>query len=112
MEADGAYSHRAVGYGVCDVYGRTVVIVAQERIDAVGLDVLRGQPVDPGKIPTVHQIVTMRQRREGEAVLAQDFGGDALAQSVGVLGVEEQRAVGVGVGVDEARRNGQAGPRR
>jgi hypothetical protein len=109
MEPYGTDSKSAVRYGVDDVYGRTVVVVAQERVDAFGFDVLRGQLVDPGEVPAIHQVVLMRQRCVGEAVLTQYLGGDALAQSVGMLWVEEQSAIGMGVGIDESWRNGQAG---
>ena len=51
----------------------------------------------------------MRQRRIRKTVLTQDLGRDALSQSISVLRVQQQCAIRVGVGVDEPRRDGQAG---
>ena len=46
--------------------------------------------------------------RHREPAMADDFGGDPLAHFAFCLGIDRQREVGVGLDVDEARRNGEA----
>ena len=41
--------------------------------------------------------------------MADDFGGDALPHLAFGLGIDRQREIGVGLDVDEARRDGEAG---
>ena len=94
---------------VCGVDRDFAVVVRPERRDAGHVQVFGRLAQDAGQVAPVDAIVVGGHRGVAQAVLAEYLGGDALAQSVGVLGVEEQYAVGVGVGVDEAGRNGESG---
>ena len=49
-----------------------------------------------------------QRRRDREAAMADDLGGDALADLALGLGIDRQREVGMGLDVDEARRDGEA----
>ena len=53
-----------------------------------------------------------QRRRDREAAMADDLGGDALADLALGLGIDRQREVGMGLDVDEARRDGEARRRR
>ena len=50
-----------------------------------------------------------KARRDREAAMADDLGGDALAHLALGLGIDRQREVGMGLDVDEARRHREAG---
>ena len=91
------------------VDGNFAVVVGPERRDAGHVQVFGRLAQDAGKVAAIHAVVAGGQRSVAQAVLAEYFGGDALAQAIGVLGVEEQNAVGVGVGVDEAGGDGESG---
>ena len=48
------------------------------------------------------------RRRDREAAMADDLGGDALADLAFGLGIDRQREIGMGLDVDEARRHREA----
>ena len=50
-----------------------------------------------------------QRRRDREAAMADDLGGDALADLALGLGIDRQREIGMRLDVDEARRDGEAG---
>ena len=50
-----------------------------------------------------------QRRRDREAAMADDLGGDALADLALGLGIDRQREVGMGLDVDEARRDRETG---
>ena len=107
-EADGFEPERGVRDVVRGVNGYFAVVVGPEGRDAGHVQVFGRLAEDAGEVAAIYTVVVSRHRSVAEAVLAEYLGRDALAQSVGVLGVEQQYAVGVGVGVDEARRDGKA----
>ena len=108
-EADGLEPDGGVRDVVCGVDRDFAVVVRPEGRDAGHVQVFGRFAQDAGQVTPVDAIVVGGHRGVAQAVLAEYLGGDALAQSVGVLGVEEQYAVGVGVGVDEAGRDGESG---
>ena len=91
------------------VDGNLAVVVGPEGRDAGHVEVFGRLAQDAGEVTPVDAVVVGGHRSVAEAILAEYLGGDALAQAVGVLWVEEQDSVRVGVGVDEARRDGEAG---
>ena len=80
-----------------------------EGRDAGHVEVFGRLAEDAGEVAAVDAVVVGGHRGVAQAVLAEYLGGDALPKSVGVLRVDEQNAVGVGVGVDEAGRDGESG---
>ena len=108
-EADGFQPDGGVRDVVRGVDGDLAVVVGPEGRDAGHVQVFGRLAEDAGEVAAVDTVVVGGHRGVAQAVLAEYLGSDALAQSVGVLGVEEQYAVRVGVGVDEAGRDGESG---
>ena len=108
-EADGFQTDGGVGDVVRGVDGHFSVVMGPEGRDAGHVEVFGRLAEDAGKVAAVDAVVVGGQRGVAQAVLAEYLGGDALPDSVCVLRVEEQYAVGVGVGVDEAGRDGESG---
>ena len=108
-ETDGFQTDGGVRDVVRGVDGYLAVVVRPEGRDAGHVEVFGRLAQDAGKVAAIYAVVVGGHRGVAEAVLAEYLGGDALAQSVGVLRVEQQHAVGVGVGVDEARRDCESG---
>ena len=50
-----------------------------------------------------------QRRRDRKSAVADDLGGDALAHLALSLGIDRQREIRVGLDVDEAGRDGEAG---
>ena len=107
-EAGGLQPYRAVGNEVRGVDGHPAVVVLSEGSDGAHVEVhgrLTQQSAEPASI---HEIVSRRQRGVRHAVDSQQLGRDALAQAIGVLRVDQQRALGVRVGIDESGRDDKA----
>jgi hypothetical protein len=58
--------------------------------------------VEPGKILAPRRDVFLRQRRHGDAILAEQLGGHALANLGLDVGIDHHFQVGMAVRVDEA----------
>ena len=100
--------HGPVGYQVGRVDAHAVVVGAERRYCA-HVEVERRHAENARQVSRVGRVVVRRQRRVGEPVLPEYLGRDALAQALGVLRLGKQGGVGVDVGVDEARRDGEPG---
>ena len=109
MEAEDLQSHGAVGNQVGRVHGDLLVIVAAEGGDASHVEVLGRIAQEAAEPPAVLAVPGRRERRIGHAVDPEELRGDALAEAHRVLGVGEERPLGVRVRVDEARRDREAG---
>ena len=92
-----------------DVAGGLVVVVRHGGCVCRHVQLFGCVAQDAAEVVHVHEVVVVRQWSESQAVGSDDLGGDALPDSAGVLPVSEQRGIGVGMHVDEAGRNGQAG---
>ena len=108
-ETDGLQTNGGVRDVVRGVDGYLAVVVRPEGRDAGHVQVFGRLAQDAGQVTAVDAVVVGGHRGVAEAVLAEYLGGDALAQAVSVLRVEEQHSVRVGMGVDEARRDCESG---
>ncbi len=82
--------------------GKAVEILRERRL-------LERQPWRAGTEVIAQQCDLARQgRRDREAAVADDLGGDALANLALGLGIDRQREVGMGLDIDEAGRHRQA----
>ena len=105
VEAHRLHAHVAVRHEVGEVGRRAVggeqrqvaVGVAVLPVDEVGIAVEAGDVLAPGRD------VLLGQGRQGHPVLAEQFGGDALADLGRERRIDDRRQVRVGMGVDEAR---------
>ena len=108
-EAEDLEAHRRMRYQVGRVDRDSPVIVAPERGDAAHVEVVGRVPEQAAQPVAVQPVVGRRQGRVRHAVDAEELRRDALPKAVRVLRIGQQRPFGVGVGVDEARRDDQAG---
>ena len=96
-----------MGNQVGNVYRRLAMIVRSKGRDAAHVQLERRIPQDPAQVAGIEPEIGRGQGRPGHPVQAHDLGGDALAQPVGVLGIVEQRSLGMGVGIDESGGEGE-----
>ena len=107
-EAGGLQPYRAVGNEVRGVDGHPSVVVLSEGRDGAHVEV-RGRLAQQSAEPaSIDEVVSRRQWGVRHAVDSQHLGRDALTQAIGVLRVDQQRALGVRMGVDEPGRDDEA----
>ena len=107
--ADREQPQGALGYQVGRVGGDALI----EPVEVLGHGApgevqVRRVTVPSGDLAADHVQRGVVDRRVGDSVLTDDLGGDSLADLREVAGVGEQPQVGVGVHVDEPRRQHDA----
>ena len=110
-ETYGFQTNGGMGDVVRGVYGYFAVVVRPESLDAGHVQVFGRLAQDAGQVASIYAVVVGGHRGVAQTVLSEYLSGDALPKSIGVLRVEQQHSVRVGVGVDEARRDGESGGR-
>ena len=111
FQAHSLHTDVAVGNQVALVQAGTCVFnhlqivlgVLKTPVDVVGIAVQTSQVLSPGAD------VLLGQGSHGDAVLTQNFGGDALHNLGLNFGLNQDLQIGVGVGINEAGSNHQAG---
>ena len=107
VESERLQPHGRVRHEVGRIDRNLPVIVAAEGGDAAHVEMLGRISQETAEPVAIGLEVVARERRVRHAVDAEELGGDALPDAVGVLRVDQQRTLGMGVGVDEARRHGK-----
>jgi hypothetical protein len=108
-EPDGLEPHRRERNEVRRVDRDSSVVVAAESGNARHVQVLGRLTEDSGQPAAVQAVVGRRERGVGHPVDPEEFGRDALAKAHRVLGIGEERALRMGVRIDEAWRNHVSG---
>ena len=105
MEARCFKSDGTVRHEVRGVDRDFLVVVGAEGLDAAHVEVFRRLAEQSLQPAAVCQVVVVRQRSVRHAVNSEEFRRDALPQPAGVLGIDKKVALGVGMRVDETRRD-------
>ena len=103
VEPEDLEAHGAVRHEIGRVDGNLAVVVAPEGRDAAHVQVVGRVAQEAGQPVPVRAIVRRRERRVRHAIDAQELGGDALPQAVGMLWIDQERAFGVRMRIDETQ---------